>query len=182
MRHRDAVDLIAGAGFDASSPSVWADLGCGDGRFTCALASLLAPGSVVHAIDRDAAALSRLRACSSSVRISPHILDFVSQPWPVESLQGILMANSLHYVRAQRAFVSLCASRLAPGGHFLVVEYDTEVANPWVPHPVSRAALSRLFNSVRLSVRFLGARRSVVGRAQLYTAVASRGIIGGVGA
>jgi len=182
MRHRDAVALIAEAGFDASSPAVWADLGCGDGTFTHALASLLAPGSVVHAIDRDAAALSRLGAVSSPVRISPHVLDFASQPWPVESLDGILMANSLHYVRAQRAFVSVCASRLAPGGQFLVVEYDTEAATPWVPHPVSRGLLSELFRSVGFSVRFLGARRSVFRRAELYAAVASRGIIGGVGA
>ena len=180
MRHRDAVALIADAGYDPSA-SVWADLGSGEGTFTRALASLLAPGSVVHAIDRDASALGGLRA-SSSVRIVPHALDFVSSPWPVDVLDGILMANSLHYVRDQRGFLARCASRLSSGGRFLIVEYDTAVPSAWVPFPLSRAALAGLFDSVGFCVRFLGARRSVFRRAALYAAVASRGIIGGVGA
>ena len=180
MRHRDAVALIADAGFD-TSPSVWADLGSGEGTFTRALASLLAPGSVVHAVDRDASAVAGLRA-SSPVRIVPHALDFVSAPWPDDVLDGILMANSLHYVRNQRGFLGLCVSRLAPGGRFLIVEYDTEVASRWVPFPVPRAGLRRLFESVGFSVRFLGARRSMFRRAELYAAVAERGIINPVGA
>ena len=180
MRHRDAVALIADAGFDAT-PSVWADLGSGEGTFTRALASLLPPGSVVHAIDRDASAVAGLRA-SSPVRIVPHALDFVSAPWPIDVVDGILMANSLHYVRNQRGFLGLCVSRLAPGGRFLIVEYDTDVVSPWVPYPVPRAGLRRLFDSVGFSVRFLGARRSMFRRAELYASVAERGIIGGVGA
>ena len=181
MRHRDAVALIADAGFDAS-PAVWVDLGSGEGTFTRALASLLTPGSVVHAIDRDAAAVSRLRAPSSSVRVVPHALDFVSSPWSVDSLDGILMANSLHYVADQPAFLSLCASRLSPGGRFVIVEYDTTVASPWVPFPVPRRVLPRVFDALGFSVRFVGSRRSLFGRAELYAGVASRGIIGGVGA
>lgn len=180
MRHRDAVALIAGAGFDGS-PAVWVDLGSGEGTFTHALASLLAPGSVVHAIDTDASALAGLRA-SSPVRIVPHALDFVSVPWPVDVVDGILMANSLHYVRDQRGFLALCASRLSPRGRFLVVEYDTTTASPWVPYPVPRGGLAGLFASVGFSVGFLGSRRSVFRRAELYAAVAERGIISGVGA
>jgi SAM-dependent methyltransferase len=179
VRHRDAVALISGAGFDAA-PSVWADLGSGEGTFTRALASLLAPGSVVHAVDRDASAVAGVRA-SSPVRIVPHALDFVSAPWPVDVLDGILMANSLHYVRDQRGFLGLCVSRVAKG-RFVIVEYDTSVASPWVPFPVPRAGLPGLFESVGFSVRFLGARRSVFRRAELYAAVAERGIINPVGA
>ena len=181
MRHRDAVALIADAGFDAT-PSVWADLGSGEGTFTRALASLLAPGSVVHAIDTNSSALAGLRASSSPVRIVAHALDFVTAPWPVDVVDGILMANSLHYVRDQRGFLDLCVSRLAPGGRFLIVEYDTDVASPWVPFPVPRAGLRRLFESVGFSVRFLGSRRSMFRRAELYAAVAERGIITPVGA
>lgn len=181
MRHRDAVALIADAGFGAV-PSVWADLGSGDGTFTRALASLLAPGSVVHAIDRDASALASLRA-SSPVRIVPHALDFVAAPWPVTSLDGILMANSLHYVADQAGFLAACVARLAPGGRFLVVEYDTDSSNPWVPFPVPRDHLRRLFASMEFSVRVVGARRSVFRRSEMYAAVAvdgpQRGILTG---
>jgi SAM-dependent methyltransferase len=174
MRHLDAVDLITDAGFDAS-PSVWIDLGSGEGTFTRALASLLAPGSVVHAVDRDGGSLTRLRAASiDSVRIESHEIDFLSQPWPVAQVDGILMANSLHYVVEQRPFIELCASRLRPSGRFLLVEYDLKIANPWVPFPISRKAAQSLFGSVGFAVRFLAALKSSFGRAEIYSAVVER--------
>jgi precorrin-6B methylase 2 len=42
------IDQIAGA-----RAQRWCDLGCGAGTFTLALATLLPPGSVIHAIDKD---------------------------------------------------------------------------------------------------------------------------------
>jgi len=57
MRLRDAIDMLANADVDALGPTIWADLGCGDGTFTLALADRLASGSVVHAIDLDGSAL-----------------------------------------------------------------------------------------------------------------------------
>ena len=56
MRPRDAIDMLAESGVDALGPTIWADLGCGDGTFTLALASLLAPGSTIHAMDTDGSA------------------------------------------------------------------------------------------------------------------------------
>src|SRR4029453_14715020 len=38
MRLRDAIDMLADSGVDALGPTIWADLGCGDGTFTLALA------------------------------------------------------------------------------------------------------------------------------------------------
>ncbi len=174
MRHRDAVDMIAGAGLETAVPATWADLGCGDGTFTLALADLLAPGSTIHAMDRDAVALARL-AANRAVRIERHLGDFTSDPWAFDALDGILMANSLHYVEAQSAFLESCAARVMPAGRFLIVEYDTDVANPWVPYPVRAAALARFFEEIGYSAfKLLGTRPSAYGRARLYAAQAQR--------
>ena len=52
--------MLAASGVERLGPTSWADLGCGDGTFTLALAELLADGSVIHAVDLDASALSAI--------------------------------------------------------------------------------------------------------------------------
>lgn len=168
--------MIAGAGFDAVGPGVWADLGCGDGTFTRALAQLLAAGSVVHAVDLDNAALANMPAERGGVKIVTHRADFMRQPWPFdERLDGILMANSLHYVREQEAFVRECGERLKDDGRFVIVEYDFERPNRWVPYPVSRRGLSALFGAAGYAAPvWLGTRASVYQRGEMYAAMIAR--------
>ena len=85
--------MLSGSGLAASGPTTWADLGCGDGGFTIALAEVIAPGSMIHAIDRDARALGRIAAHHKKVRIRTHQGDFTKQPWSFTDLDGILMAR-----------------------------------------------------------------------------------------
>jgi SAM-dependent methyltransferase len=175
MRHADAVAMFDGARFDKPAPSTWADLGCGDGTFTLALAEGLAPGSTVHAVDRDARAVGSVPPVAGAVRIATYVSDF-TRPWPFASgLDGILMANSLHFVESQHEFLRRCEASLAPSGRFLIVEYDTDIANPWVPHPVSLTLLTRLAGDVGFRrVQKLGSRRSRYHRAALYAALCER--------
>jgi hypothetical protein len=57
---------------------------------------------------------------------------------------------------------------------FIVVEYDSNRANPWVPHPINRARLAALFEAAGYSsFRLLGSRPSVYHRAPLYAAMIS---------
>ena len=171
MRLRDAVDMLADSAVGALGPTTWADLGCGDGTFTRALAELLAPGSTIHAMDLDGAALRRIPSEYNGVRIATHHGDFTNQPWPFTDLDGILMANSLHYVDDQASFVRGCARHLKPPHRFLIVEYDTTAANPWVPYPVSQMRLRELFERAGYSsIRVLRSRPSVFRRAPLYAA------------
>jgi len=171
MRRRDAVDLLADSGVDALGPTTWADLGCGDGTFTLALGDLLSSDSTIHAVDRDASALRRIPSVHKGVRIVTHRGDFTSETWPFGDLDGILMANSLHYVRDQAAFIRSCARHLKPLHRFLIVEYDTTAANPWVPYPVSQISLRDLFERAGYSsIRVLRSRPSVFRRAPLYAA------------
>jgi trans-aconitate methyltransferase len=95
---RNAVELLAADGFGTLGATTWVDLGCGEGTFTLALAERLAAESTIHAIDRDQRALTKIPTHHRRVRILTHRGDFTAQPWPFADLDGVLMANSLHYV------------------------------------------------------------------------------------
>jgi trans-aconitate methyltransferase len=166
----DAIEMLADSGVQALGPTTWADLGCGDGTFTLALASLLAAGGTIHAMDRDASALRNIPPAHHGIRIETHRGDFTNQTWPFGELDGILMANSLHYVANQAAFIRACESRMTSQRRFLIVEYDTNDASRWVPYPVSRTRLSALFGSACYSITTLRSRPSVYRRASLYAA------------
>lgn len=161
--------MLADSNVDTLGPTNWADLGCGTGTFTLALAHLLAPGSTIHAIDLDGAALRRIPATYERVRITTERGDFTQQPWPFAALDGILMANSLHYVEAQAAFIRGCESHMNPHRCFLIVEYDTSEPSRWVPFPVSQTTLAQLFQRAGYSsIRVLRRRSSLYRRAALY--------------
>jgi SAM-dependent methyltransferase len=172
VRLSDATAMLADSGLEALGPTVWADLGCGEGTFTLALADVLAEGSAIHAMDRDSSALRKIPTVHKRVRITTHRQDFTNQTWPFTDLDGILMANSLHYVDDQAAFIRACEPRMTRGRRFLIVEYDADDASRWVPYPVSRHRLTTLFAAAGYSsVRVLGLRPSVYRRAALYAAL-----------
>jgi SAM-dependent methyltransferase len=170
MRLRDATDMLAGSGVHSLGPAIWADLGCGSGTFTRALAEWLPAGSLIHAIDTDGAALRAIPASHKGTRIRTHRGDFVREKWPFTGVDGILMANSLHYVERQEAFIRGCEKYFKSRRRFLIVEYDTDGANRWVPFPVGVAGLRELFEGAGdSSIRVLRTRASVFRRAPLYS-------------
>ena len=164
--------MLAESGVDALGPTTWADLGCGTGTFTLALADLLSAGSTIHAMDQDGSALRRIPPEHKGVSITTHRGDFTNDTWPFANLDGILMANSLHYVDDQAAFIHSCERRMTVPRRFLIVEYDTDESSRWVPHPVSRKKLASLFSDAGYSsIAMLGSRPSVYRRAALYAAL-----------
>lgn len=174
MHISDAVALLGGRGFQSLGAMTWTDLGCGDGTFTVALAELLVPGSVIHAIDRNRAPLNGIPSERRGVRIYTHTGDF-TEPWSFGSVDAVLMANSLHYVAKQDEFVRVCESRMGASRRFVIVEYDMNKANPWVPYPVSRKKLRELFRGY--SFQSLGARRSRYQSARLYAELMESAVI-----
>jgi len=135
--HDDHVALIR----DAVTPGdTWLELGSGTGAFTLALADLLGAGGRIHSIDSDRAALSTqaeaLRSRFPSMRLDERSADFTRQ-LGFSGMDGVLMANSLHFVKAKAPVLALVRSYLKPGGTFVLVEYDADRGNLWVPHPIS---------------------------------------------
>ena len=170
MKVSEAIELLAPGEVGALGPTTWADLGCGAGTFTRALASLLAPGSTVHAIDRDASALQALPSVHGPTAIRAYAGDFTRRPWPFPDVDGILMANSLHYVDDQPAFLRACESHMTSRRNFLIVEYDTSEPSRWVPYPVNQSRLTTLFERAGYtSVRVLRSRPSIYRRAPIYS-------------
>lgn len=138
MQHEDHVALIKHG--IAESGGIWADFGSGSGAFTLALADLLGPEGEIYSIDLDPGALRRQQ--DELVRRFPgttlHTMaaDF-TQPLALPPLDGIVMANSLHYQRDKDAVLRHISGYLKPGGHLILVEYNADRGNRWVPYPLS---------------------------------------------
>lgn len=138
MDHEDHVRLLK-PGIPASS-GVWADFGSGHGAFTLALADLLGPASEIHSVDANAAVLSRQRRSMTrafpEVTLTTYVADF-TQPLNLPPLDGLVAANTLHFLTDKEPAVAALSNYLRPGGRFIVVEYDTNRGNRWVPYPFS---------------------------------------------
>jgi SAM-dependent methyltransferase len=154
---------------------VWADLGAGTGNFTLALAELLASGSIIYAVDRDPVASSGLPARhGNDVEIRLVTVDITKQ-LPLPPLDGIVMANVLHWVKPQVELLRGCRKVLAPGGRLIVVEYDTKRRVPWIPVPVPPARFDALARAAGFAPPTLsGTRRSPSNRTTMYAAVTER--------
>jgi SAM-dependent methyltransferase len=118
----------------------WADLGAGEGAFTLALAELIGPRAHITAVDRDGRVMRDLAGEMGKrypgVAIEVKTADF-TRPLELGDLDGIVMANSLHFVREKGPVLESVRAMLRPGGRLIVVEYGTDHGNPWVPHPFS---------------------------------------------
>lgn len=150
MELREGIALIEHEGLRTDGPQRWADLGCGAGFFSEALANLLPADSLIYAVDKSAT-LPQKRTMPGGVAIHPLRADFVRDPLPFFDLDGVLMANSLHYVKEQLAFLQTVQRYLKADHRFLIVEYDIERANPWVPYPLSFRLLQSLFTQAGYS-------------------------------
>jgi SAM-dependent methyltransferase len=176
VNHADHVDLLRGA---VEPGGCWADIGAGTGAFTLALADLLGAGGRIVAVDRDAGALRENASLVAdrfpAVRLETMVAD-LAEPLDLPELDGLVAANSLHFVTRDRqaAVIARLSSHLRSGGRFVIVEYDAEHGNDWVPFPFTYAAWVELAAAAGLT----GAAR--LGRVPsrflngIYSAVAQR--------
>jgi len=145
VNHQDHVRLLRD-GVPATG-GVWADLGSGDGAFTLALADLLGPGAQIYSVDREAHSLERQEISMalqfSGVQVTYLVADY-TRPLDLPPLDGIVMANSLHFQRAKEGVLSLVRDYLKPGGQLLLVEYNSDHGNMWVPYPLSYPTWEKL--------------------------------------
>jgi ubiquinone/menaquinone biosynthesis C-methylase UbiE len=178
MEHTEIVALIRGG--VPTQGEIWADLGAGTGNFTWALRELLGPHGTIYAVDRDGKAIraqrERLAQAISGAAIHPLQADFTG-PLDLPTLDGVLMANALHFIRDQPAVVERLSGYLRPGGRLLLVEYDARFTLPWVPFPVPFERFQSLAAGAGLgNTALLDTRRSPSSGVVMYAAVATRPI------
>jgi ubiquinone/menaquinone biosynthesis C-methylase UbiE len=138
MNHQDHVGLIKDG--LKNEKGIWADLGSGEGAFTLALADLLPKESKIISIDKNQTSLAIQEQKFN--QLFPHRqIEFLAQDFTrnlsLGHLDGILMANSLHFIGTERQIPLLqkIQSYLKPEGKLVLVEYNTNDGNHWVPYP-----------------------------------------------
>jgi len=144
--HTDHVQLLRGG---VPPGGVWADFGSGGGAFTLALADLLGAGSAIYSVDKDGHALRRQRAAMDArfpdVAVTYIEADY-TRPIDLPPLDGVVIANALHFQRKRSKddVLTLVRGYLKPGGRLVIVEYNTDRGNLWVPHAFSYPTWERL--------------------------------------
>jgi SAM-dependent methyltransferase len=182
----DATALIAAAVPAGRGPVIWADLGSGAGTFTRALWQLLGPGSRIYAVDQNSRVLAALKRWSAAAGADVETVtaDFTATaalPGVAGgTLDGILLANALHFVADGEGVLRRLAGLIRPGGRVLIVEYERRAPSRWVPFPVSPERFARLAESAGLSQPAVVATQPSAFGGRLYAAVAERPVNPGV--
>ena len=178
MDTHEAVTLIAAA--VPRRPGTWVEFGAGDGTFTRALVELLGPNSRIYAVDRDARAVATLKrwAAKEAANVTPVVADFTRSfglPGLAEPrLDGILLANALHFVPDAAVVLGRLTAWVRPGGRVVLVEYERRAASRWVPYPIPFARLAALTASAGLTSPSITATRPSAFGGILYVAAADR--------
>lgn len=172
MNHEDHVNLLRKGVPEAGG--VWADLGSGWGAFTLALADLIGPTGHIYSVDKDRGSLREqeraMRARFPGVTVEYIVAD-MSHRLDLPPLDGVVMANSLHFLHDKDPMVQLVRSYLRPGGRFILVEYNADRGNWWVPYPLSYSTWEKVARRNGFATTELLARRPSRFLNEMYSAL-----------
>ena len=169
MTHEEIIALIR-AGV-SESQGIWADLGAGSGNFTRALRQLLGTKATIYAVDKDQRALTQLQR-----RVTPPIriinADFTT-PLDLPPLDGIVMANALHWVGRQKQILTNLVKHLKSNAPLIIVEYDVTIPRAYIPRPVPYTHFETLALSAGLhNIAQIGNRKSPSTGVTMYAGIA----------
>ncbi len=170
MTHQDHVNLLHRA--VKFRGGRWADLGSGGGAFTLALRELVGSEGEIFSVDKDEGRLNdqqkRFRAQFPQSNVHYIRADF-THPLDLPALDGIVMANSLHFFpndggsshpgqsstgrghASKEQVLSRVRDYLKDEGQLVLVEYNVDAGNPWVPYPLSFESFRALVARVGLT-------------------------------
>lgn len=117
-----------------------ADIGAGSGYFTLRLARAVGPEGRVRALDINDVLLDLLRERVAEAGLARVEVAKVQPDDPLlapESVDLILMVDTLHYVKDRPAYARKLAAGLAPGGRIAIVDFLPKPLEerPWGPPP-----------------------------------------------
>ena len=139
MDHNDHVNLLRPA--NLSQGGMYADFGAGSGAFTLALRELIGLDSTIYAVDKDRSSLKQLesahRARFNTTRNLILLPNDFSRPLDLPPLDGVVMANSLHFFKDKEKILRHVQKFLKPNGALLLIEYNVDSGNLWVPQPLT---------------------------------------------
>ncbi len=165
MDQNEAIALIKeGVPQDALN---WADIGAGNGTFTLALREIL-PQAEIIAVDKNIHALYRQQ------RNTPNAYQIMEGDFTKELdlplLDGMIMANALHYAKDPVNVLKQLLGHLKPQGTFILIEYDIKKpVKPWIPYPIPLRQFQEIALKVGLnSPQLIGMKPSVYGRGNIY--------------
>ena len=138
MNHHDHINLLRNGIIQFGG--TWADFGSGSGAFTLALRELVGADAQIYSVDKDGARLREqeraFREMFPASRVHFIRADF-AHALTLPPLDGIVMANALHFFKNKIEVLQHARSFLKPRGVFILVEYNVDKGNVWVPHPLS---------------------------------------------
>jgi len=177
MNHADHLSLIREG---VPGPGgIWGEFGSGRGAFTLALAELIGPTGIIHSVDKNDRALNdqeqaiQRRFAELAPRMHYLTADY-TQRLDLPPLDGILIANALHFQRDKKPLFKLIQNYLSPGGCLILVEYNIDRGNPWVPYPISFNEWEDLAQECGfVGTKMLGVRPSRTMR-EIYSAVSNK--------
>ncbi|MBD8487164.1 methyltransferase domain-containing protein [Echinicola sp. CAU 1574] len=168
MTLKEAITLIESANIQDHNGQKWMDLGCGSGVFSRALGNILPPNSTIYAIDKTYQEVEEW--INTKFEIQFLQLDFIHHDLPAVQLDGIIMANSLHYVKDPGTFLKSIKKRLESTSSIIIIEYNTDKPNPWIPYPLNYLRLSDVIFAAGFSkIRLLNKTKSIYG-GEIYSA------------
>jgi ubiquinone/menaquinone biosynthesis C-methylase UbiE len=172
MEHADHVNLI-----DRGIPQsggIWADFGSGTGAFTLALAELIQPAGTIFSIDRDGSALQAQKKQMSARFPKIHVRYLeanYAHPLELPPLDGIIAANTLHFLQDKEPILNLLFAYLKPTGRMILVEYNIDNGNYAVPYPLPYPAWERLSKQAGFAMTQLLATRPSHFLQEIYSAL-----------
>ena len=153
MELSTAISLIQKPFEHPERSQTWADLGAGGGLFTTALATLLGTSGKIFAVDKDH--YPEIKSHDGMAEVVRVQKDFISDDLGFHNLDGILIANALHYVNDKKSYLLTLSGMIKKSGKLIVVEYDTLQSNTWVPYPLSFDAFTTLAEDIKIGAPVL---------------------------
>lgn len=176
MDHNDHVNLLRPANLPQGR--IYADFGAGGGAFTLALRELIGPDATIYAVDKDRASLNELESnhrarFRTTDNLIPLNKDF-SHALDIPLLDGVVMANSLHFFKDKEKILRHVRKFLKLNGALLIVEYNVDSGNIWVPYPLTFEAYRTLAPKAGFTEPKLLAKKPSSFLKEFYSAVAYR--------